>query len=59
MILEIAQEGKIFYQTIDCLFDDIYLYKTPHIESFEIDDEIDLQICEALLKYGIHHEDNN
>ncbi len=41
------------------LFEDIYLYKTPHIESFEIDDEIDLQICEALLKYGIHNEDNN
>ncbi len=41
------------------LFDDIYLYETPYIESFEIDDEIDLQICEALLKYGMNHEDYN
>ena len=41
------------------LFEDIYLYETPHIESFEIDDEIDLKICEALLKYGINYEDNN
>ena len=38
------------------LFDDIYLYKTPYVESFEIDDEIDLQICEALMGNGVRDE---